>query len=371
MALLSQPDHVQRFFKCGFPRLSDYKCFNYDTISASNPKELSISPFLNTYEIPRRFMTRMMLMRTTAFIVIKDNQTIYEQYWLNFDSSSVMNSFSVSKSIVALLLGIAIKEGKVESINQRVSDFLPQFKNENDSVLRIIDLLTMSSGLNWNEDFTNPFSDIVVAYYGSDIDSLIKKIKVVEEPGKKWKYLCGNTIILSLLLEKATGVPIYQYAQEKLWIPLGAEKDAYWSKDDSWGITKAFCCFYATPRDFAKLGILVLNKGMYNGQQIVPKEYIETITKPSTWLQYNRKPVDFYGQHIWFAKHNNEMIPYFSGMFGQYVFIFPKENAIVVRFGEMLNELTIMPLPPDVPLYLKVADKVLKHYDAELKKRNM
>lgn len=361
MPAFSQPEHIQRFFKCGFPKLNDYECFYNDTIKATEPKPLEYAFGANYYELPRRLHAQMAIMRTMSFLVIKDNKVVYEKYWLGADRNSKFNSFSVAKTIVGLLLGIAVDEGKIQSVNQRVSDFLPNMASDKDTSLRIIDLLTMSSGTSWSEDFANPFSDIVTAYYGFNLDSLIDNDHVTETPGKTWKYQCGNTLLLSKVIESATGVPISKYVEEKLWVPLGAQHDALWSRDKENGSTKAFCCFYATTEDYAKLGLLVLNKGFYNGKQIVSKTYIEQMIQPAKWLDYHGKSVDFYANHIWLVKHNKETIPYFSGMFGQYIFIFPKENAVVVRFGEMFNELRIMPLPLDVPLYLKVADKILRN----------
>lgn len=359
MPLFSQPEHVAKFLKCGLPKLDDYNCFDRDTVKATNSIEWKLSIKYNKKEIPKRFLAQMMIMRTASFLVIKDGEILHEEYWLNFDKDSVMNSFSVSKSIVSLLVGVAIQEGHIQSINQKVKDFLPQFSEGLDSTLTIIDLLSMSSGTNWTEEFANPMSDIAVAYYGSSLDSLMKKTHLEKESGKNWHYQCGNTVILSMILEKATGVKIYKYAQEKLWTPIGATHDAYWGKDKPGGMTKAFCCFYATPRDFAKLGLLVLNKGKVNGKQIVPAEYIDVITQPADWLKYKKKPVDFYGLHFWLVDFHKKKIPYMSGVLGQYIFIFPEQNAVVVRFGEMLNELRIQPVHPDVPLYLKVADKFI------------
>lgn len=362
MNIFAQAEHVEKFFKCGFPRLMDYKCYDYDTIHATNPIPLEYEFAANYYELPRRYLLQMKLMRTMAFLVIKNDKIIYEKYYLGINRNSQLNSFSVAKTIVALLIGIAIDEGKINSIFDRVSDYLDFYKEGLDTTLRIIDLLTMSSGTKWSEDFTNPFSDIVMAYYGSNLDSLIKNNHVITQPGVQWNYQCGNTLLLAEILKKATQKSLCQYAQEKLWEPLGAVNPAYWGKDKINGTNKAFCCFYATAQDYAKLGLLILHKGKYNGKQIVSEKYIEDLIKPANWLIYKNKPVTFYGKHIWLVKHHNQIIPYFSGMFGQYIFIFPKHNAVVVRFGEMINELRIMPLPPDVKLYLKAADKILNNF---------
>ena len=359
MPIFQHHSHIFKFLKCGLPKLEDYPSFDYDIIESKNPTEWELSKEYNKKQIPLRFQAQMVVMRTASYIVIKDDKILFEEYWLNYTKESKLNSFSASKSIVALLIGVAIQEKKIQSINQKVSDFLPEFSKGDNNLLRIIDLLSMSSGLNWSEDFANLFSDIVVAYYGTSIEKLMKKTQVEEIPGKKWSYQCGNTIVLAMLLEKATGVKITNYLEEKLWTPLGATQSAYWGKDKPNGITKSFCCLYATPRDFARLGLLVLNKGKHNNKQIVPAEYIKTITQPADWLLYKRKLVDFYGLHFWLADFKNKKIPYFSGLLGQYIFVLPEQNAVVVRFGEMINELSIMPLPPDVPLYLKVANKLL------------
>lgn len=361
MGLFSQPEHIRKFLKCGFPRLQDYRCFNYDSIkTGENIFELQKAENYNQKQIPRRYLTRMHIMRTSAFLVIKNNKIIHEEYWLNFNKDSLMNSFSVAKSIVAILLGIAIDEGYINNLEQKVSFFLPWFNVGRDSSLRLIDLLSMSSGLNWTEEFANPMSDIAMAYYSNKLDSLIKNTHVKTKPGKKWNYQCANTILLSLIIEKVTGMPISKFAEEKLWKPLGASHTALWGKSGENGPTKAFCCFYATARDFAKLGLLVLNKGKFNGKQIVSKNYINKIIQPASWLKYKKKNVDFYALHFWLVKYKGEEIPYFCGLFGQYIFILPKENAVVVRFGEMVNELKIEPVPPDVKLYLNAAEKLLK-----------
>lgn len=356
----SQNEHIAKFFKCGFPTLDDYNCYLYDTLETGKPISLKLAPNYNTQKISAHYERRMKIMRTAAYLVIKDDEIVYENYWLRFDENSLLNSFSVAKSIVAILLGIAIDEGKIGSIDQKVVDYLPWFNSHLDSSLTIIDLLSMSSGLSWSEEFANPNSDVVKAYYGNKLDKLIKNTHVKNKPGKKWSYQCGNTVLLSMIIESATGMPISKYAEKKLWIPLGAEHEAYWGKSDTNGLTKAFCCFYATPKDFAKLGLLVLHKGNYMGKQIVSEEYIDKVTSPCKWLYYGKKHVDFYGLHFWLVKHHGEYLPYFSGMFGQYIIIYPKENAVVVRFGEMVNELRIEPVPFDLKLYLRVADKLIK-----------
>ena len=358
----SQPDYWQKILNCGFPKLSDYKCFKYDTIKKSqNQFFLKKSDNYNSYFFNRRLSNRFRLMQTKSFLVVQDDKIIYEKYWNKYTKDSVMNSFSVAKSIVAILLGIAIDQGKINSIDDKVYQYLPWFNQGMDTLETIKDLLSMSSGLSWKEEFADPFSDIAQAYYGEHLDSLIRATHVVSKPGKKWDYQCANTVLLSLIIEKATGMRLPVYAEKYLWQPLGASHDAFWGK--SGNITKAFCCFYATARDFAKLGLLILHKGKFNGKQIVSAGYIKNVIKPATWLTYGKKEksVDFYGLHFWLIKFNNKYYPYFSGMFGQYIIILPEYNAVVVRTGQMLNELQILPVPPDIKFYLKATMKIVKN----------
>lgn len=361
-SVYAQPEQIKKFFECGFPSLNDYRCFAYDMIKISkNAKELQLSVNYNGFVINKHLRNQMRIMRTASFLVVKNNKIIYENYWLKFEKDSVMNSFSVAKTIVALLVGIAIDQGKIQSINQKVSDFLPWFNQYYDSLVTIKDVLTMSSGINWSEEFLNPQSDIVKAYYGNHIKDLIYNTHSTNPPGQKWNYQCGNTLLLSLILEKATGMKISDFAEKYLWQPIGATNEAYWGKYRNDSITKAFCCFYATARDFAKLGLLVLNKGIVNNKRIISEDYLKQMIVPADWLIYgkNRK-VDFYALHIWLYKYKGKVYPYFSGMFGQYIIIIPEYNAVVVRTGEMVNELKITPVPPDLKLYMKVAMKILK-----------
>jgi CubicO group peptidase (beta-lactamase class C family) len=267
----------------------------------------------------------------------------------------------MAKTITAILLGIAIDEGKIGSVNDKVYKYLPHFSQGMDTMLTIEHLLTMTSGLNWTERFTDFNSDVAMAFYSDTLEGLLETIHVVREPGKYWKYQCGNTLLLGMIISEATGMPLAQYAEEKLWKPLGAHHYALWTRDSN-GITKAFCCYYATTRDFALLGRLMLNKGKWNGKQIIPEDYFRKMITPVGDAQFGKRNyVDFYGYQTWlYPRDKQEHIYYFAGMYGQYIIIFPERNAVMVRNGRMLNQLSIMRIPPDLPVYINFALRELK-----------
>jgi CubicO group peptidase (beta-lactamase class C family) len=133
---------------------------------------------------------------------------------------------------------------------------------------------------------------------------------------------------------KATGKSVTQYATEKLWQPLHMEQQALWSTDHANGMEKAFCCLSATARDYAKLGQLVLQGGRWDSTQVIPAAYIKEATSPATYL-LNKKnqPVNHYGYQFWIMHHKNLTIPYFCGIIGQFIFVIPEKNAVIVRLG--------------------------------------
>ncbi|EAY25884.1 beta-lactamase [Microscilla marina ATCC 23134] len=301
--------------------------------------------------------------KTVAFLVVRNDSIQYEGYWDGHQQTSISNSFSMAKSVISLLVGIAIKEGKIKSIDQKVGDFLPQFKEGKSNQLSIRHLLTMSAGLSWNEGYSGLTSITTQAYYGQSLERVLKKANVVEKPGKRTNYQSGATQILGFILEKATGDSIAKYLSDKLWKPLGAHKKALWSLDTKNGHEKAFCCFNSTARDFARLGLLVLNKGKWKGTQLVPEAYIQEATMPATHLiaETGTQINNYYGLHFWFLEYKGMQIPYMRGILGQYIFIIPQKNAVVVRLGHQRDaENGEYDAPKDIYKYLDIVLNILK-----------
>src|ERR1035437_1007969 len=293
------------------PKIDQYTIFENRLVKADDPHPWEFVPDFEKNQIAPEFAPDFKKYETVAFIVVPHNKIVMEQYWNNYSPLSLTNSFSMSKSIISLLIGCAIADGKIKSVNQPVSDFLPEWTSYDGKVLTIKDLLTMSAGVEWDESYNSLFSKTTQAYYGNDLWKLALTEKLVEKPGVRFYYQSGVSQILAFILKKATGKNIADYASEKLWTPIQAEEDAQWSLDHKDGIEKAYCCFNTNARDFARLGQLILNNGDWNGIQVVDSNYIREATTPATWLKFTRKlrpgettyrepiPCSFYGYQFW------------------------------------------------------------------------
>ena len=272
-------------------------------------------------------------MDTKAFLIFQGDTLIYEKYWDEHHDKTVSNSFSAAKSVIGMLVGIAIEEGKINSVDDLAADYIPEFKKNGREKITVRHLLTMSAGFDWVESGKNPLSEAAEGYYGTDLYGLVTRLRVIEKPGIKFNYQSGNTQILGFIIEKATGKSINEYAAEKLWIPLGARNDAFWSLDKEGGDEKAFCCMYATARDYALLGQLILNKGFYNGAQIVPEWYMKKMLDTPNMSTKEKVPNMRYGWHTWVYKNKGNPVYYCRGLMGQYMIAIPHKNRVIVRLG--------------------------------------
>jgi CubicO group peptidase (beta-lactamase class C family) len=361
-AYLLSPDYLKTALKYRTPDIDDYKIFENRTIKAGNYIPWEKASDYNKKEFSNETLNRLEEYDPVAFLIIQDNKIKYERYWKGYNENSLSNSFSMAKSIISLLIGIAVDEGKIQSLDQKVGDFIPEYKKSPNDVLTIRNLLSMSSGLDWDESYSSPFSVTTKAYYGDDLFSLIKDLKVVEKPGVKWKYLSGNTQVLAFVLKNATGMNVSDYASEKLWKPLGAKNDALWCLDKKDGMEKAYCCFNSNARDFARIGQMILDKGKFNDVEIISKKYIDQATKPVTDLVTDRgQIVDFYGLQFWILQHKGYKIPFARGILGQYIFVIPEKNAVVVRLGHKRSDKRSFhaEIPDDVYLIVDAAMEIL------------
>lgn len=355
------PSYVQTALIYQTADIDDYKIFDNRTIEAGTAKPWPIHPDYNKYELEASERQELESYRPVAYLVIQDGQVLYEEYWEGYGTSSLSNSFSAVKSIVSLLIGIAIDEGSINSLDQKVMDFIPEYDKPGNRDLTIKDLLTMSSGLNWDEAYSSPFSMTTEAYYGTDLQGLIKSLDVIEKPGVRYDYLSGNTEVLAMVLQAATGKNISEYASEKIWKKIGAEHDALWSLDQENGIEKAYCCFNTNARDFARFGQLVLNNGKWDSSQIVSEDYIKEATSAANWLKgEDGNPLWYYGYQFWIIKHNGMEIPYMRGILGQYIIPIKEKNAVIVRLGHERSKVYVNHHTEDIYFYLDLAIKILE-----------
>ena len=319
------------------PDIDDHRIFAQRKIDA--PRKAQPWPLATNYNkvpLPDELVQLHLDIESVAFLLVHNDSILYEQYWDGYSEESISNTFSVAKSVVSMLVGVAIKEGHIRSVEQPVADFLPEFREGNKGKIRIKHLLWMSSGLNWDESYINPFSITTEAYYGDNLKKLVDRLEAVEEPGREFIYKSGDTQILGFVLQAATGKSLSKLTEEKIWKPIGAAEDAEWSLDRRGGVEKAYTGFYSNARDLARLGKLYLNNGIWNGDTIVPPAYVKASLTPSGLIDANdKKKVDFYGYQWWLIPdYKGQDIFYARGILGQSIVVIPEKNIVMVRLGK-------------------------------------
>jgi CubicO group peptidase (beta-lactamase class C family) len=273
---------------------------------------------------------------TQAFLVIRYDKVIYERYFNGYQRDSVVTSFSVAKSFDSALVGIAIQEGYIKSVADPITDYIPELTERDPrfNKIQIRHLLMMASGLRYDSGRPISFGDDNLTYEFNDLRHLaLTETQVVEEPGITFLYNNYNPLLLGMILERATGRSVTAYLQEKIWIPLGMEYGGSWSLDsDKTGFEKMESGINARAIDFAKFGRLYLNGGIWNGTQIVPSEWVVESTRDNGLIQDAKI---YYGYMWWGEKCNPNSQDYLAmGNFGQFIYVSPAKNLIIVRNGE-------------------------------------
>jgi CubicO group peptidase (beta-lactamase class C family) len=277
---------------------------------------------------------------TDALLVIQHDSVKYEYYGNNFKQTDHHISWSMAKSVVSALLGIAVHEGKIKSIEQTVTDYLPDFKGTGYDNVRIKDVLQMSSGVGFNEDYGDFNSDINVMgrYFalGMPMADFAKRLKREREPGTFNHYVSIDTQVLGMILVKATGKSISDYMNEKLWSQLNAEDDAYWIIDKA-GMEFALGGLNLTARDYAKVGQLFLDSGRWKGKQIVPEQWVRASVTPDAphvmpGKRDNAILADGYGFQWWIpfgAKDEFDA----QGIYDQFIYVDPDKDLVIVKLS--------------------------------------
>lgn len=324
---------VSRMIYYNFSGINDYRIFPFKEIKA--PAEQH--PFIRTEKgkFPSKVNDQplekfLKKNNTVAFLIIKNDTIQYEKYFYNYNPKSLVPSFSVAKSILSLLIGCAVDEGIISSVEEPVTAYIPELKKNNFDNVKIKHLLQMTSGIKFSEKYYTPFSDAARFYYGKNLRKKLLNMKLKNEPGKKFEYHSGNSQLLGLVLERALkGKSISQYLEEKIWKPLGMESDATWSLD--WGkdpMEKTFCCLNATATDFAKIGRLFIQKGVYQDKKIVSEDWISRILNPEN----SEGSASYYQFSWWLPQPGKDIVA--DGHLGQYIYTYPNKKLIIVRLGK-------------------------------------
>lgn len=335
------------------PEIDDRSFMPYATIHAVAPRPWPKSARYGKVDLHAAQEDRLKALYSAAFVVVHDDSLLFEHYFDGWAADSTMNAFSVAKSYVSVLTGIAMGEGHIASVFDPVWKYLPEFSEGCKRKLTLHHLLTMGTGLAWDEK-PNPFSENAKGYYGRNVRELSLSLPCKEAPGQRFEYISGNTQIMGEVLEAAYGSDLDDLVREKIWTPLQAEHTAYWGKDREDGDLKHFCCLYATVRDFARIGQLYLDSGRWNGRRIVPLEYWQASITPAAIMDKDG-PNRRYGYYWWLAELDGEPIWYARGFHGQYVVVIPHERLVLVRMGMKREEVHATGHPTDVFEWIAIA----------------
>ncbi|WRH74682.1 MAG: serine hydrolase [Sphingobium sp.] len=270
----------------------------------------------------------MKAQRTAGLVIVQDGKIRLEKYGLDFDGNGKWTSFSVAKSFTSTLVGAAIKDGYIKSLDDKVTVYIPEMKGSAYDDVTVAQLLTMTSGIKWNEDYEDPKSDVALFNEhkpepGIDTTvSYMRKLPREAPAGSKWVYKTGETNLIGVLVSKATGKTLSAYLTEKVWIPFGMEQDASWLLGST-GAEISGCCLQASTRDYARFGQFILGGGMAGGKAVLPEGWIARATTKQADIG---NPGRGYGFQWWTYDDGSYAA---QGIFGQGIFIDPKRRLVI------------------------------------------
>jgi CubicO group peptidase (beta-lactamase class C family) len=309
--------------------------------------------------------TALVNSKTFAFLVIRNDSLLYEKYLDNWKEDQLFPSYSVAKSFTSALVGIALEEGKIKSLNDPITNYLPELlkSDERFKFVTIQHILDMRSGIKFNENYPNLFADVWKMGFSIDLTEYIKHLKIEKPAGGKFQYKSVNSQLLGMVVERAVGQKLSDYLSAKIWQPLGMESNALWHVDDKKKqAIRGFCCINAIARDYAKFGSLYINKGNWQGQQIIPESWVAAVSSTNTlvangfyknqWWMYRKfkqfnDPIAAESERLKtngsiFKSENQQYVvvpakmkAYIAkGILGQYIYVNPETNVVIVRLGK-------------------------------------
>lgn len=354
LSLYNSPVYAWRILTLFSSDIDDYKVFPGRPIQ--NPSIISLlengDPLVLT-EMEYRYRDGMraetleaLLERTDtrAFLIVKDDRLVYEKY-IRSSREDIHTSFSVAKSFASSLIGAAIADGYIDSVNDPIIQYVPEISGRGLDELTIRNLLRMDTGIRYRsqDDLFAPFSDDALTYYPPDLRQITLSVQAGNTPiGAAFHYNNFHPLLEGLIIERATGLSVAEYLQERIWKPMGAEFPASWSLDSEWsGFEKMESGINARAVDYARFGLLYLHQGNWNGQQILPSDWITESTAPNS---ADKRPYEiypqwkdmggYYGYHWWGMNNTDGSYDYMArGNLGQIIYISPSKNIVVVRLG--------------------------------------
>lgn len=347
----SQDEYIVWSNSGGYEKFLQYKSIKAASAS-SMPRAATPSPI--TYEFQgtkytlKDYLNRR---RVTSLLIMKEGAVHHEHYQYERNDRHRFNSASMGKSVLGLLVGLAISEGAINSIDDLVVRYLPELKGTHFEKIRVKDLLTMSSGLTWSEGNASgghyrQMLRVMDQKGGIDVILNFKNQSVTAEPGTTFFYSSFDSELLGRVLSSAVKTSVASYLEEKIWKPMGAEADAVWYTDRK-RIERTHCCIGAVTRDYARLGALVAYQGQWNGKQIIPEPWLKEMTTLHSphlaQVAIDREPRMGYGYHIWLMKPNQVA---FRGHRGQIIYVDMSKKIVMVQtavYGPSANASTNFP----------------------------
>jgi CubicO group peptidase (beta-lactamase class C family) len=348
----------------GRSRISDYQHFDNAPIAAAErasalrlqPTELRWPNSASSAQVTEQLAGE----NTVALLVIRRGVLVHEQYFNGFTRDSMGTSFSMAKSVVATLLGIAIAEGRIDSVDAPITQYLPELLRNDPRFAQISlrHLLAMRSGIAFDEGYRSPFAEAAKFYLAPSIPEQVAKLRIAGAPNQRYSYQSGDTQLLAMAIERAMGQTWAALVQSRLWQPMGAEYSASWSLDSqASGVARAFCCLNARAVDYLRFGMLMLGEdgvpGRHKGRQIVPADWVAQMTAAQAGLpgadEAAQRNIESPGTRLmaYYAWQWRRMptLPvrvtdrppsddfFAEGLHGQLLYISPATQTVVLRLG--------------------------------------
>lgn len=332
--------HVARYFYFNYADINDHRKFAALPVKASdqvfyfhpsdNRQKSMVEDACKKALHNKPLSDVLQESQTVSFIIIRNDTLLMELYFDGYNRASIVPVFSVAKSFMSALAGIAIDKGYIESIEDTIGKYLPDLRGKGFEAVKLIHLLDMRSGIEFQESYNSPFADMAKYYYGTNLKKYIRDLHPKTNPGIEYEYISINTLLLSLAIEQVSGRSITELLEELLWQPLGMEFDASWSVDSPRNKTvKSFCCLNTTAIDLARFGRLYTKRGSPNGVPMINEFWVDsTLT-----IRNNSVDSQGYPYGLFWRVTQNKAI-FAKGILGQYVYIHPVKDLIIVRLGK-------------------------------------
>ncbi len=324
--------------------IDDAGNFSQRKIATAQPLAWEKDAAFNKEPLNSATLSYLQQYKSAAFLVAKNGKLLHETYFAPYTEVSKTNSFSMAKTVTTMQVGLAVQQGLIPGFDAPITQFLPEYaSNARGAKATLSQLSSMKAGHDWTENYKLPFNVTTNLYFGTDAEKAVLGQDFEREPGTEYEYSSGSTQLLGVILKRAIQKKnpqsnVSEHLSQSLWQPLGMEKDAIYTLDrpsEEGGMERTYCCIFATARDYAKLGQLLLQDGQWGGKQLLDKAFVERMRKPDL--------VPFYGHSLWMDwtyKH-----PFYSmqGHQGQYVIVVPSLQLVVVRVGQYRNKAVLGP----------------------------